>query len=156
MHVTKVVFTTMVLFLALLAAEAQSGERKVRRADLPRAVQSTIDTETKGSTIRGYSKEVERGKTYYEVQTLQHGRSRDILIDADGKVVELEEEVAIDSLPSSVKKVLESKAGNGKIGKIESLTKHGKLVAYEATVTKGATRSEIQVGPAGESLSHEE
>ena len=35
---------------------------------------------------------------------------------------------------------------------IESLTKNGSLVAYEAVVKRGVKRSEIQVGPNGEKL----
>jgi len=46
--------------------------------------------------------------------------------------------------------------GGGKIGKVESITKQGKLVAYEAHVTTNGKRSEIQVGPDGRPLAHEE
>jgi len=46
--------------------------------------------------------------------------------------------------------------GGGKIGKVESITKQGKVVAYEAHVTTNGKRSEIQVGPDGRPLAHEE
>ena len=42
------------------------------------------------------------------------------------------------------------------MGKVESLTKNGKLVAYEAIVSTGTGKSEIQVGPEGKPLAHEE
>ena len=47
-------------------------------------------------------------------------------------------------------------AGSGKVTKVESLTKKGKLVAYEAVVTTGTKHREVQVGPNGEKLKHEE
>ena len=47
-------------------------------------------------------------------------------------------------------------AGAGTISKVESLTKNGKLVAYEAAVKTGTKRSEIQVGPDGKKLAHPE
>ena len=75
-------------------------------------------------------------------------------MDKNGNIVELEEEVSMDSLPSAVQEALKKRAGAGTIGKIESLTKNGKLVAYEAHVKTGAKRSEIQVGPNGEKLTH--
>jgi hypothetical protein len=53
-------------------------------------------------------------------------------------------------LPAVVQDALKKRAGAGTIGKIESLTKSGKLVAYEAHVKTGAKGSEIQVGPNGE------
>jgi hypothetical protein len=61
-----------------------------------------------------------------------------------------------DHRTRAVQYALKKRAGNGTIGKIESLTKRGKLVAYEAHVKTGAKRSEIQVGPNGEKLAHPE
>jgi hypothetical protein len=43
-----------------------------------------------------------------------------------------------------------------KLVKVESLTKHGKLVAYEAQVITGGKKNEVQVGPDGKPLDHEE
>jgi hypothetical protein len=55
-----------------------------------------------------------------------------------------------------VREGLQQRAGTGKIGKVESLTKRGTLVAYEAHVLTGTKRSEVQVGPDGKPLAHEE
>ena len=68
----------------------------------------------------------------------------------------MEEQVALDSLPSAVKTGLQEKANKGKIVKVESLTKHDKLVAYEAKVQSDGKKKEIQVGPDGRPLDHEE
>ncbi len=51
---------------------------------------------------------------------------------------------------------LQAKAGKGKITKVESVTKHDKLVAYEAQITTNGKHSEAQVGPGGAPLDHEE
>ena len=77
-------------------------------------------------------------------------------MDKNGNIVEIEEEVPMDSLPDSVKEGLKKAARAGTIAKIESLTKNGKLVAYEAIVKTGTKRSEIQVGPDGQKLAHPE
>ena len=47
-------------------------------------------------------------------------------------------------------------AGTGTIGKIESITKNGKVVAFEAVVKMGTKSHEVQVGPDGNRLAHEE
>jgi hypothetical protein len=39
---------------------------------------------------------------------------------------------------------------------VESITKNGKLVAYEAAVKTGTKNSEVQVGPDGKKLAHPE
>ena len=64
--------------------------------------------------------------------------------------------MAFDSLSAEVKAGLQSKAGRSKILRVESLTKKGKLVAYEAKVETNGKKSEIQVGPDGKPLDHEE
>jgi uncharacterized membrane protein YkoI len=143
------------LLLSVLAS-AQDQEKRVKRSELPAAVEKTVVAQSQGSTIRGFSQEKENGRTFYEVELITSGHSKDVLMDEGGNVVEVEEEVAMDSLSPSVGAALQSKAGSGKIVKVESLTKKGKLVAYEAQVRTNGKRSEIQVGPQGESLAHEE
>jgi len=150
--------TTLLLFVtvSVAIAFAPEQERKIRRADLPPAVEKTVASESQGATVKGFSEERENGQTYYEAEMTVSGHSKDVLIDKDGAIVEVEEQVALDSLPADVKSGLQSKAGSGKILKVESLTKHGKLVAYEAKVEANGKKKEIQVGPDGKALDHEE
>ena len=77
-------------------------------------------------------------------------------MDANGVVLEVEEEVSMEALSPEIKAGLQAKAGKGKITKVESITKKGKLVAYEAQVTTVGKKSEVQVGPDGKPLDHEE
>lgn len=137
-------------------ASAQDQEKKIKRSELPAVVEKAVVAQSQGSTIRGFSQEKENGRTFYEAELMTNGHSKDVLMDEDGNVVEVEEQVAMDSLSPSVGAALQSKAGGGKIVKVESLTKKGKLVGYEAQVRTNGRKSEIQVGPEGESLAHEE
>jgi len=138
------------------AGISSAQEKKIKRADLPPAVEKTVAAESAGATVKGFSTEKEKGETFYEAELVVNGHSKDVLIDASGAVVEVEEEVALDSLSADVKAGLQAKAGKGKILKVESLTKKGKLVAYEAKVDTNGKKSEIQVGPDGKPLDHEE
>ena len=141
--------------LAILTS-AQAQEKKIKREDLPPAVEKTVAAQSQGATIKGFSTEVEEGKTLYEVELTVNGHGKDISMDKEGKIVEVEEEVAMDLLPAEVKAGLTKAAGSGTIAKVESLTKAGKLVAYEADVKNGSKHSEVQVGPNGNKLAHEE
>ena len=140
----------------LLAAAASAQEKKIKRSDLPPAVEKTVAAQSEGATIKGFSTEKEKGETFYEAEMMVNGHSKDVLIAADGTVVEVEEQVVLDSLSADVKAGLQAKAGKGKILKVESLTKKGKLVAYEAQVDTNGKKSEVQVGPDGKPLDHEE
>jgi hypothetical protein len=139
-----------------LTAIAFAQEKRIQRADLPSAVEKTVVAQSQGATIKGFSRETEKGQVYYEAELTVNGHSKDVLIDANGPIVEIEEQVPLDSLPSVVKDGLNAKAGAGKILKVESLTKHDKLVAFEAVVQTGGKKKEIQVGPDGKPLAHEE
>ena len=150
--------TSAVILIAglVFAASAGAQERKIKRSDLPPAVEKTVAAQSAGATVKGFSKENEKGQIYYEAEMVVNGHSKDILIDASGAIVEVEEEVAMDALPAEVRAGLQAKAGEGKLVKVESITKKDKLVAYEAQVTKDGKKSEVQVGPDGKPLDHEE
>lgn len=147
----------MIAVSAILAtAPVHAQESRVTHAQLPAAVQQAVAASSKGATVKGYAREVEHGQTFYEAEMRANGLSRDVLMDSTGAVVEVEQQVTMAALPASVQSALRRKSGKGRIVKIESLTKQGRLVAYEAQVHTGKKHSEIQVGPAGETLDHEE
>jgi len=148
--------TAIAAGLLLLAGNASAQEKKIKRADLPPAVEKTVAAQSAGATIRGFSTEKENGQTLYEAELTVNGHSKDISMTADGSIVEIEEQVSLDSLPAEVKAGLQAKAGTGKILKVESITKKDKLVAYEAKVEANGKKTEIQVGPDGKPLNHEE
>jgi uncharacterized membrane protein YkoI len=123
--------------------------------DLPEAVRKTVQEQSKGATIRGLAKEVEKGQTFYEAELKVNGHNKDVLIDPTGAVVEIEEEVALSSLPPDVKATIQKAAGKGKITAVESITKNNTLEAYEAHVSKAGKKSEIKVGPDGKLITKE-
>lgn len=140
----------------IFAVSASAQEKKIKRSDLPPAVEKAVAAQSSGATIRGFSEEKEKGQTYYEAEMMVNGHSKDVLMDGTGAVVEVEEQVALAALPADVKAGLQAKAGKGKITKVESITKHDKLVAYEAQINTAGKHSEAQVGPDGKPLDHEE
>lgn len=139
-----------------LTGSSLAADRKIDKSELPPAVSKTADQQAHGATVTGYSKEKENGKLEYEVQMTVNGHSKNVTIAPDGRVLEVEEQVAMGDLAGDVQTGLKTKAGSGKVTKIESLTKGGKIVAYEAQVMTAGKHSEIQVGPDGKALDHEE
>ena len=135
---------------------SQEQEKKIPRSDLPPAVEKTVAEQSKSAKIRGFSEEKENGQTFYEAELIVNGHSKDVLVDVNGTMVEVEEQVPIESLPPAVREGLQAKAGSGKLIKVEKLTKKDKLVAYEAKVLTNGKKSEVQVGPEGKPLDHEE
>jgi uncharacterized membrane protein YkoI len=109
------------------AAKAPAG---LKLTDLPAAVRAAVETETRGATLKGISKEKENGKVVYEVETTVDGRSRDLMIDATGKVYDVEEQLDIANAPAAVRSAIETR---GQLLSLEKATTNGK-VHYEGQV----------------------
>ena len=137
-------------------AFAQTSEKPVKMKDLPEAARKTVQEQSKGATLRGLAKEVKDGQTFYEAELKVNGHKKDVLIDPSGAVVEIEEEVALASLPAEVQATIKKGAGKGKITLVESITKNNTIEAYEAHVTRAGKKSEIKVAPDGRLISVEE
>src|SRR5712664_1826899 len=118
MNIRMLSLTAAALVFSVSALVA--ADKKIQAKDLPPAVQKAVREETKGATIKGYVKEVENGKTMYEVETSINGHSRDLLFDASGQLVEAEEAIALDAVPAAVKSALEAR---GKVLSVETVTK---------------------------------
>jgi hypothetical protein len=151
-----VVYSSAALILLVISAASQEKEKKIKRSDLPAAVQATVTAQSRGATVRGFAEEKENGQTFYEAQLKVSGHSKDVLMDPLGNIVEVEEEVALGALPAAVKEGLLAQTASSKLVKVESLTKQGKLVAYEGQLITKGKKSDIQVGPDGKLLDHQE
>jgi uncharacterized membrane protein YkoI len=138
--------------LMLAAGLAFAAETQIMRSDLPPAVEKTVQQQSVGATIKGFSKEVEGGQVVYEIKMTVNGHGKDVDIATDGTVLEIEEEVELSSIPASAQSALSVLAKGAKIVKVESVTKRGKIVSYEAKVLHGSKKSEIAVGPNGEAV----
>ncbi|MDQ2843720.1 MAG: PepSY-like domain-containing protein [Acidobacteriota bacterium] len=128
---------------------AIAAETKMKVDDLPAAVQSAMKTQTKGATILGASKERENGRMTYEVETKQDGKGRDLTFAEDGSLLEIEQEVDLESIPAAARQAIEGKAAGGTIKKVESVTQ-GSKTSYEADVrTSGGKTHEVAVNADG-------
>jgi uncharacterized membrane protein YkoI len=130
--------------LGLWVYSAFGQETKVEFKDLPPAVQTTAKDQSQGATVTGYSKEIEKGKTEYEVQLLVNGKERDVSIDPDGKVIETEEVVAFSSVPKKARDAIKHEAKGAKIEKVE-IVKSDQPTVYEALVRQNGKKHEIRV-----------
>ena len=98
------------------------------------------------ATLHGCVKDRENGKLTYEVETLKHGKSKDIPLDVSGTVLEVEQEVAPSSLPPAVSDAIAKAAHSSKIGKVE-FVRESAIANYETTITSNGQRREVASVP---------
>jgi len=70
--VELLVFVGLVITLPALAEG-----KKIKRTDLPAAVEKTVAAQSQGAKIQGFSEEKENGQTLYEVEMVVDGHSKD-------------------------------------------------------------------------------
>jgi hypothetical protein len=141
---------TAVCLLLTIHAPVQAAEKRVKIANLPKPVQTTMREQSKGARILGVTSEVEGGKTIYELETVIGQRHRDLLIDGSGKVVEIEVGLDLATLPAALQAGIKQQAPTGKATGVESLAKgDGVVYAYEVHVTTAGKKRSFQLTPDG-------
>jgi len=136
--------------VAVLAGCASWGPRKegeeasVKWAQLPAAVQTAVKQQVPESAINKIEKENEDGQVAYEVQVVKDGHKSEITVAADGRLLSVEEEVALAEVPAVVRQTVEAQAIGGKVAKIEKVTAKGQTI-YEARVKKNGKALEFSV-----------
>ncbi|HEY1494593.1 MAG TPA: hypothetical protein VGF49_08615 [Candidatus Solibacter sp.] len=122
----------------VLAFSGLSSAASLKLKDLPAAVQKTVNETLKGGEIKSIGKEVEKGVTQFEVETMLNGKHRDFNVDAKGKLLVVEEEIDLASVPPAAKAAIEKKVAGGKLGTVESVDKGDGAILYEAAYTTKA------------------
>jgi uncharacterized membrane protein YkoI len=132
--------------LLLIALPVWSAEKKIQMRDLPPAVQQAVQAQSAGASVKGFAKETENGTTTYEAEMLVNGHGKDVTFDAAGKVISVEEEVALERIPSAAKAAIDQATAGGKIKKVEQVTE-GDTISYEASYVKAGKSREFAVKP---------
>lgn len=125
---------TIIGAMAALFLTNVLAAKKLTLADLPPAVQKTVQAELQGGEIKSIGKETEHGVAQYEVETMVNGKHRDINVDTKGALLVVEEETTIDSIPAAAKAAILKKVAYGKLGMVELFKKGGETM-YEAAYT---------------------
>ena len=111
----------------LMAANTFARDEMIDRLELRKTVERIIEQQSKGAAIRGITQETEGRQITYEAEMLVNGQTRDVQIDTNGAVLEIEEPEDLRAQAGR-----HAKAGKGNMMKVESVTKKDKMAAYRA------------------------
>jgi uncharacterized membrane protein YkoI len=136
---------TGITALMALSFSAAFAEKKLALKDLSPDVQKTIQAELKGGEIKSIGKETEHGITQYEVETMLNGKHRDLNVDTKGKLLLVEEETTIDSIPAPAKAAILKKVADGKLGMVELFMRGGETMYEAEYTTKTGKKHEVLV-----------
>ena len=127
-------------------------EQSVQCDDVPEAVRTAFGKLFPKATVRSCVKEEEMGKSAYEVTSTEGKATRDVLFDADGALLVVEEAIAAAHLPEAVKQTWKKRFVDYKIVLVEKVTRHD-VVTYEIQSTNVGKLSENVFDGSGKELS---
>jgi hypothetical protein len=118
---------------------------------MPKAVRASFEKAYPKATINACAKEVEGGKTVYEIASREGGIGRDVLFEADGGLILVEETVAIGDVPDPVQQAAHKKYPDGTITLAEKIMR-GTMVRYELRVKNRDHLEEIVFDSGGKEV----
>jgi hypothetical protein len=129
---------------------AYAAEHSVPCSTLPEAIQQQSKSLLEpGTTVKGCVKDGSGSKTTYEMELITPKGSKDVSFSPAGGVLEVEQQVDPATVPPPVAAAFAKAATGGKLGKVESLTRQGQLIAYESTIEKAGKHRELAFHPDG-------
>ena len=138
MRIAKCIAPIVVMSLFVASSFVSAQDPKLTLDDVPKAVKKTVKTNYPTAKIRNVLKEKnEEGATVYEVEMTIKGKAVDIMVDAEGDIEVIEEEIDAEDLPKAVQAVASKTFPKGKISKAEKVTDEDKKVTYEVFVKVG-------------------
>jgi hypothetical protein len=123
----------MAVFVLGLSNGMAQAKKEFTAKDLPEAVSAAFKKAYPNAEIKGAGKEIEEGKTFYEVESLDGKIKRDLTYTTDGTLSEIEETIAADALPKEVINTLHAAYPKAEIKKAETVTR-GAVTNFEIVI----------------------
>jgi hypothetical protein len=143
----------MILTLMALAGAARADD-KLSLDKLPKPVQEAVKAKYPKAEVLYATKEIENGKTSYEVYMKSQGKGLDVTFSSTGEVEVVEKEIDGKDLPAKVRASVDKKYPKVSFKKVEEISKAtgGKLVVaeYEILFTTADKKTvEMTIKPDG-------
>ena len=138
-----------------VAALAFGDEEKVPLDKVPFAVMKAVKDKFPKAEILQAEKEEEDGKTIYEIGLKSEGHAIDVSLQEDGKILEVEKEIAADDLPKPVADAVKAKYPKGTIKKAEEVMEDDET-KYEVLLANGDETREVVLDAKGKILKDED
>ncbi len=130
---------TLALVLGLGMSLACSGSRaddeKIALDKVPKAVLDAVKAKYPGASLREAEKDVDDGKTFYEISITHKAHAIVVVTQPDGAVVAVEKTLTVAEVPASVSKAIKAKYPKAQIKNAEEIEEDGKTT-YEIVIEK--------------------
>jgi hypothetical protein len=127
---------------------SNAQDKKITKKDLPSAVLRSFEAAYPKAKVNNYAKEVEKGVTYYELETMEGKIKRDLLYNADGTLEEAEEILTPGTVPEILVKSIEEEYPKATILSGEK-TSRGSEISFDVVIAAGKDRVNVTLSGDG-------
>lgn len=144
-----------VIGLVLAPPAARADDEKVPIDKLPAAVVEAVKAKFPDAQMVEAKKEKKGSETVFEVKTKHKGKKVDVKVTPEGKITEIERELAVADLPKAVADALTAKYPGAKLEEAEEDDEGGK-VTYEVKVSPASGKKlKVTLDPKGKVIKEE-
>jgi hypothetical protein len=139
--------------LVCLPAGASADEQKVKLADVPAVVRQAAAKAVPDAKWTEATTEAEDGETTFEIiGEKPGGRAVSVGVSEAGKVLEIENEIPLKEVPRLITDACKAKYPKFQPSDAETVSKDGKIVAYELSGKLGQKEVDIRVSADGKTV----
>lgn len=131
---------------------AFASEKPIKQADVPKPVLAALQAKYPNAKLTHFAKEVEDGKTLYEVVLKLGTTHSEVSVSPEGNIVSEETTITVKDLPAAVRHGLaESRYGKAKVLRVERVTEAAKpgVTTFELIVEQSGKKHELAFDEAG-------
>lgn len=149
--------TAILMALSLALGQAHASDTQVNKNEVPKAVLEAFEKAYPNAKDVEFEKETSNGKSVYEVEFKENDREREVLFDADGVILQIEESLDVKSLPEPIAKAISQAYPNATIEDAEKITKpDGTIIVYEVEIKNDGKKLELELDANGKILKAEQ
>jgi uncharacterized membrane protein YkoI len=145
-----------VAVIAGVAARADDKEEKVPLDKLPKAVLKAVKDKFKDAELVSAQTEKEDDKLLYEVNLKDKGKTVEVTVTPDGKIVSIERTLDAKDLPRPVTEAIDRKYPKAEYKRVEEVTEKGETNFEVLLVTADKKKIEVVLDRTGKILKEEE
>ena len=154
----SLVCSAIVCGLVAAGTPARADEKPVPLDKVPKAVRDAVKVKFPNAEVKKAATETEEGKTVYEISLTYKEHNYDVTLTPEGKITDVEKQIAAKDLPKSVTKALGAKYPQATFTRVEELSKgDDKVFGYEVLLVTAEKKTfEVELDAKGKIIKETE
>jgi hypothetical protein len=157
MYKCRIAFSVAVaaLMIAAFVCSGLAQSKDEAKPEIPEVILKAFQSEYPDAKITGFEQETDDSLTVFEIECTDGDIEKDVILSAEGKIIQVEQEIEVSSLPESVTKAALSAFQGAEIEEAEMISRDS-IVEYEIVIEVGEKEIEALVTADGTIVESEE